>query len=100
MFLAPGANVFVIFSKGDTLADDVRQLRLEDYKNRCEAILSFNRKRMFEIQNYLPSDWQEDTTMKVDLDKEKQVLVALHHILQQAYRPRWTHKDFGRENAN
>ena len=78
----------MILSKSDLLNAENRERTIEDYKRRCGGVLGIVEKRMFVVDNYSTKLWKEDATMAKDLQREKQVLIALNQILQPAANPR------------
>ena len=72
----------MILTKIDKVNKERRQAITEEYSTRCSHILGVAENHIFKVENYSYRDWRGDGTMEKNLQKEKQVLIALNHILQ------------------
>ena len=72
----------MILTKIDKVNEERRQAKIEEYSTRCSHILGVAENCIFKVENYLMREFRDDGTMEKNLQKEKQVLIALNHILQ------------------
>lgn len=80
----------MILTKGDILEERDRQERIDEYTRRGEAVLGVPISHVFVVDNYVPKDRERSGRSISLMNNQKHALVALNHILQQAYRPVWT----------
>ena len=78
--------MFVILTKPDKVEGD-KKAKIEEYTRRAAEALVIHARRVFVVENFLVSDWQEDGTMKSLPDKEYRILNTFRQILQPAFKP-------------
>ena len=79
--------MFVVLTKGDRLDRVDRSTRVKDFRKRCQTVVNIMERRIFEVNNYLPSELKIDATMTKNIEKEKSVVAALNLMLQPANNP-------------
>ena len=77
----------MILTKSDELDKEDQNTKIEEYRKRCMENLSVVETRIFKVENFMVNECRDDLSMKRNLEKEKQVLTALYHILQPCHKP-------------
>ena len=88
IFNCIGVGLYLILTKGDLLEKDVLQTRIQDYRRRCEEVLTIPADHILVVQNYLPNE-KEAPEMSKAFHRQRNALEALNQILKQWYLPVW-----------